>query len=177
MAKKITEKDVKYIENNICFSTSFLAKILRVSSQTINNWEKQGCPKVTHGYWSAYDVMEWREEKYKNKNSGKDDPSKMNMYEQKIYYEVQLKKVQSEFQELKTAILNGDYLEKKDVVAELKRFFIVFKRAAYAMGKKVSAQMSTYVDEVDARLIDNLITDSINQSLEQLSEGDLIGKK
>ncbi len=177
MAKKITEKDIKYIDDKICFSTSFLAKVLKVSSQTINNWEKQGCSKVTHGYWSMYDVLEWREEKLKNKNNGQDDPSKMNMYEQKIYYEVQLKKVQSEFQELKTAILNGDYLEKKNVVAELKRFFVVFKRAAYAMGKKVSAQMSTYVDEVEARKIDNLITDSINASLEQMSEGDIVGTK
>ena len=176
MAKKINEKDVKYIDDKICFSTSFLAKILKVSSQTINNWEKQGCPKVAHGYWSMYEVLEWKEEKIKNKSNG-NDPTKMNIYEQKIYYEVQMKKVQSEFQELKTAILNGDYLEKKEVVAELKRFFVVFKRAAYAMGKKVSAQVIAYVDEVEAREIDMLITDSINLSLGQMSEGDFVGKK
>ncbi len=176
MAKKITEKDIKYIGDKICFSTSFLAKILKVSSQTINNWEKQGCPKEAHGYWSMYDVLEWKEEKLKSKSNGK-DPATMNMYEQKIYYEVQLKKVQSEFQELKTAILNGDYLEKKDVVAELKRFFVVFKRAAYSMGKKVSAQITAYVDESEARKVDVMITDSINISLEQMSEGDFIGKK
>lgn len=176
MAKKITEKDIKYIGDKICFSTSFLAKVLKVSSQTVNNWEKQGCPKEAHGYWSMYDVLQWKEEKLKSKSGGK-NPDEMNMYEQKIYYEVQLKKVQSEFQELKTAILNGDYLEKKNVVADLKRFFVVFKRAAHAMGKKVSMQMSTYVDEVEARKIDNLVTDSINLALEQMSEGDLVGKK
>lgn len=176
MAKKITEKDVKYIGDKICFSTSFLAKILHVTSQTINNWEKQGCPKETHGYWSMLEVLEWREEKFKSKNNSK-DPESMNMYEQKIYYEVQLKKVQSEFQELKTAILNGDYLERKNVVAELKRFFVVFQRAANAMGKKVSAQISTYVDEVEARKLDSLIAENINSALEQMSEGDIVGKK
>ena len=176
MAKKITEKDIKYIDDKICFSTSFLAKVLKVSSQTINNWEKQGCPKVAHGYWSISEVLEWKEEKLKSKSNGK-DPATMNIYEQKIYYEIQMKKVQTEFQELKTSILNGDYLEKKDVVAELKRFFVVFKRAAYAMGKKVSAQVVAYVDEVEARKIDMLITDSINSSLDQMSEGDFVGKK
>ncbi len=174
--KKITPKDIKIVDNNYCFSTSFLADILHVTSQTVNNWEKQGCPKVEHGYFCLFDVLNWREDKLKRK-SIKYDPEDMSLDQQKTYYEVQLKKVQGEYQELKTSILNGDYLEKKDVVAELKRVLVVFKRAAYGMGKKVSGIVGGYVDVVEARKVDNLITDTINDSLEQMSRCDFNGKK
>ncbi len=169
--KKITEKDIKLIDNNYCFSTSFLANLLHVTSQTVNNWEKQGCPKAEHGYFSLYDVLNWREEKLTTKVSNL-PPDDLPLPYQKLYYETQLKKVQSEHQELKTSILNGDYLEKKDVIAELKRVLVVFKRAAYGMGKKVSGIVGGYVDVVEARKIDNLITDTINDSLEQMSRCD-----
>lgn len=172
MAAVIKEKDIKNIDNKICFSTSFLSKILKVSAQTINNWEKQGCPKATHGYWCMYDVLEWKEKKLKG-NSPKKNVEDMSLEQQKLHYEIQYKKAQSELQEIKKSILNGDYLERKTVINELKTFLIVFRRTAYAMGKKIAAQVSDYVDDAEARKIDILITDTINNALEQMSEGGL----
>lgn len=149
-----------------------MARLLHVSSQTVNNWEKQGCPKEAHGYWCLYDILEWRESKHKEKVKGK-DVDDMNLLDQKTYYEIQQKKANTELQELKASILNGDYLEKKVAIDELKRFFVVFKRAAYSIGKKVTSQITPYVDTGEARKIDAMVTDNINDVLRQMSVGDI----
>lgn len=174
VVKEVSKRDLKIINDKVCFSTSFMARLLHVSSQTVNNWEKQGCPKEAHGYWCLYDIIEWRESKHREKVKEK-DVEKMDLLDQKVYYEIQQKRANTELQELKANILNGDYLEKKVAVDELKRFLVVFKRAAYSMGKKVVTQVAPYVDNAEARKLDSMVTDTINDVLSQMSAGDLGG--
>ena len=58
MAKEV---GVKIIEGKTCLSTSFLADAFGVTKKTVNQWEKKGCPKISHGYWYLPDVLKWRD--------------------------------------------------------------------------------------------------------------------
>ena len=89
---------------------------------------------------------------------------------QKVFYETQLKKAQTENADLKNAIARGDYLLKSDAIAELERYFIIFKRAALGLVSKIGVDIAPYVDEVEARRVENKIRETINDALEQFAE-------
>lgn len=166
MAKEV---GIKVIEGKTCLSTGIIADAFGVTKKTLNQWEKKGCPKISHGYWYLPDVLKWRDEA--NRQMPEDvDIETMPITYQKVFYETQLKKAQTENADLKNAIARGDYLLKSDAIAELERYFIIFKRSALGLVSKIGVDIAPYVDEVEARRVENKIRETINDALEQFAE-------
>lgn len=164
----ITINTMKSEETDIIVKTSMLANLFGVTTRTINKWERDGCPKESYGKWSLKQVIAWHDEYIQGKTV-EDDVNDMGLKDQKTYFEVQLKKAQSESRELRNAIERGDYLEKNYIQQELARFFTVFKRSSYAMGKKIIADLQPKVTPESLRGIDELVSKDIKYILEQFA--------
>lgn len=163
-----SENLTKEINGKLCLSTSLMAQAFGVSKKTIIQWEKKGCPKEVRGYWFLPDVLAWQKGNEKGRDEGK-PLEEMSLDTQKLFYETQLKKAQSENHELKNAITRGDYLEKAYVVEELERYFVIFKRSAIGLVSKIGMEIAPYVDQVEARRLENHIGEIVNDALEQFS--------
>lgn len=160
---------LKKIQGKMCLSTKMLAECFGITSKTLNAWEKKGCPKISHGYWYLPDVLNWKDEVNKVQPEN-EDVDKMPITYQKVFYETQLKKAQTENADLKNAIARGDYLLKSEVIKELERYFIIFKRSAMGLVSKIGIDIAPYLDQLEARRVENKIRDTINDALEQFSE-------
>lgn len=160
---------VKKIDGKMCLSTKIMAECFGVTSKTVNTWEKNGCPKVAHGYWYLPDVLHWKDETNK-KPADNEDIDKQPIAYQKVFYETQLKKAQTENADLKNAIARGDYLLKDVVIDDLQRYFLVFKRSALGLVSKIGIEIAPYMDQLEARRVENKIKDIIEDALNQISE-------
>lgn len=160
---------VKKIDGKTCLSTSLIAEAFGVTSKAVNSWEKKGCPKIAHGYWYLPDILKWKDE-CNNKVEVNEDIEKMPINYQKVFYETQLKKAQTENADLKNAIARGDFLLKTEAVADLEKFFIIFKRSAMGLVSKIGVDIAPYLDPTEARRVEAKVRDTINDALEQFSE-------
>lgn len=160
-----SDKDIKIIADKVCVSTSALYEILEVDESTLVRWAAKGCPKVKRGWWAVKDVLDWR-----NATFVKDkDVDEMNFTEKKVYYEGKLKEAQLEAVDLKNKIAKGEYIAKDEIVQELQRFLTVLSRSLKGFSRKISAELSHFVDETEARKMERLISETTSNVLEQLS--------
>lgn len=161
-------KNIKIIDNKICITTSEICEILNITKMALSNWEKDGCPKAARGWWSIKDVLAWRGMTSSGIKTLEDIQEK-SLQEQKLCYEIQYKKFQSEGMDLKNAVARGDYILKTDIVSELQRFFVIFKRSCLGISKKVANEVNPFVGQQEAKRIEKMVGDVLNNSLEQLS--------
>lgn len=160
---------VKEDNGKILISTSALVDVLGVSRRTLINWEEQGCPKATRGWWPLGEVLKWRGLVGNSgpKTSGQVDEASLK--EQKLKFETRLKQLQSESMELKNAINQGDYIGREEIINELSRFFITLKRSLSGLSGKITTEIGSYVDSTTARSIEKMLKDTINDCLNQMS--------
>ena len=156
------EKDVKIIAGKVCVSTSALYEILEVNESTLVRWADKGCPKVSRGWWSIKDVLDWRNASFKAMTEN-------DIAEKKTYYDGKVKEAQLEALNLKNKIAQGEYIAKEEIVAELQRFLVVLKKSMTSFSRKIAADLSHIVDSTEARRMGKLISDTTANVLEQLS--------
>ena len=77
--------------------------------------------------------------------------------------------LQQEKHDLELKIKRGDYLPKNEVVNELQQFAVILKNSLIGLSRKVATELSPYVDNVQARKIENLVKDICSDCLEQMS--------
>ena len=152
-------------------SATLAAYYFGVSKQTLSNWVNAGCPRYKYGYYDVKAVTEFR-----MKAAGLDaapenekDLKNMSLQSQKTFYEKQLKAAQAEAAGMRTAIMKGEYIERKEVVDDLKRWAVVLKRSLQGLGRAISKEVATALTPADARRFDRQITEVIDNALEQLS--------
>ena len=73
----------------------------------------------------------------------------------KLRAEVALKESQSELHQLRTSIVQGNYIPVEEVKADYNKFFIVFKNFALAIPGKVAGRLSGLASPVEIREIEN----------------------
>ena len=161
------EKDIKIIAGKVCVSTSALYEILEVNESTLVRWADKGCPKVSRGWWSIKDVLDWRNASFKAMTEN--DIDKMSISEKKTYYDGKVKEAQLEALNLKNKIAQGEYIAKEEIVAEHQRFLVVLKKSMTSFSRKIAADLSHIVDSTEARRMGKLISDTTANVLEQLS--------
>ncbi|CEG29810.1 hypothetical protein [Bacillus sp. B-jedd] len=150
----------------VVISTKELCELLDVSDRTLTDWKRQGLPQHKRGWWGLKQVLKWRGEIY----NGDSEVSKaINLQQKKLEAEVAFKEAQSELTRIKTDIANGKYIEKELVEAELSRFFLIFKKSAMSLPRKLAGEISSYVDPIEARKIEKGLSDTVNDALEQMS--------
>lgn len=157
---------VKRDGDTIVVSTKVLCEILEVSDRALTDWKRQGLTQYSRGWWDLKHVLKWRGEIY---NANSEVTKSINLQQKKLEAEVAFKEAQSELTRLKTDIANGKYIEKELVEAELSRFFIVFKKSAMSLSRKLAAEIGPYVEPIEARRIEKELTETINDALEQMS--------
>lgn len=160
---------VKTIDGALCINTSGLCEVLNVHRNTLAQWTKAGMPKRANGWYSLKDAISWvMDNRGVKKKSGEND-EEMSLSQQKLFYEAELKKQQSESATLKNAIAKGEYILRETVVSELQRFFVSLKRSMSGYSRKIAMEIAPYVDPEQVRVIEQSITDTTNAALLQLS--------
>lgn len=159
----------------VIISTKELTKLLDISDRLLTDWKRQGLTQHSRGWWDLKHVLKWRGEIY---NGDTEVSKSINLQQKKLEAEVAFKEAQSELTRLKTDIANGKYIEKEIVEAELSRFFIIFKKSAMTLPRKLAGQVGAYVEPIEARRIENSLNEIVNDALEQMSvEGVYHAKK
>jgi len=160
---------VKTIDGALCINTSGLCEVLDVHRNTLAQWTKAGLPKRANGWYSLKEAIKWVNDNRGVKKKQGDSEEEMTLSQQKLYYEAELKKQQSESATLKNAISKGEYIKRDDVVSELQRFFISLRRSMSGFSRKVAMEVAPYVDPDLVRMIEQNISDTTNAALQQLS--------
>lgn len=166
------EKDYKFIDDKLCITTNEICNRLDISRKTLAEWSDKGCPKSARGWWPVWEVLAWRgiltteETMSESKMKGTDEYS-LNL--KKLKYETEYKKQKAEEASFENAIARGEYINKHEIIMELKRFLTVLKRSMLGYSRKVANEVSPYVENDVSRRIEKMITELSMDALEQLS--------
>ncbi|MGI5839296.1 MAG: hypothetical protein ACOX8W_06495 [bacterium] len=159
----------KMIAGQVCLTTAVLADVLGVEPRTIQEWNSRGCPKAARGWWSIRDVLTWRGLISPAGVNTEAEAEKVSWQQLKIEFEAKLKEQQAETAAFKNAVLQGEYIKREDIIAELQRFFVIFKRSVLAIPRRLATELGAHVDIVTARRMEKGMTELVNDALEQLS--------
>lgn len=166
------EKDYKFFDDKLCITTNELCSKLDISRKTLAEWSDKGCPKYSRGWWPVWEVLAWRgiltteETMSESKMKGTDEYS-LNL--KKLKYETEYKKQKAEEATFENEIARGEYINKQEIVMELKRFLTILKRSMLGYSRKVASEVSPYVENDVSRRIEKMITELTMDVLEQLS--------
>ena len=103
---KTSQKDKKAI--NLEVSTNFIAALLGVSPQAVNQWViKKSCPKLAHGTFDAKAVLDWWLENIHGGNSPEIEDVKLEYWRWK-----------SEAERIKVETLQGRLISEDQIIQE-----------------------------------------------------------
>ncbi len=150
-----------------------LADFLEVDERTITRWVKKGCPKSGTNY-NLKDVLKWRG-LIGTSDTNNTDLENLSLQEQKLKYEIDLKKAQSELHDLKLKIEKQEYLSKDEVVKNLNDGFIAFKRACLNLENKIVMELGAIISDDMRRKVKCKIHNLIVSALNNISKGNFDG--
>lgn len=159
----------KMINGKVCLKTAAICDILGITHQAMSQWEDQGCPKASRGWWSIKDVLAWRGMVSPSGLNTAEEVEKISLAQQKLEAEVLLKKNKAEESEFKNAVVRGEYIKKTDITSELQRFFVTLKMSMSGFSRMIATELSAYVDVLTARKIEKMISEVTMDALEQIS--------
>ena len=169
---------MKIEDGDLILSTSTLCEFLGISSQMLSKYKLDGCPQLRKGWYNLRDVLEWRE---KEKGIGMSGDLQANqnidLKSNKMQVEIEIKEIQRDVTDLKKRIAEGEYIERDEVVADLKRFFTSFKRAAMAIPRTIMAQADMHLEPDVARRLESQLTDTIEEILREMSKNGRFKKR
>lgn len=146
-----------------------LAEFLEVNERTITRWVNKGCPREGNSY-NLKEVLKWKGA-IGNVSLNNTDLDNLSLQEQKLKYEIDLKKAQSELHDLKLKIEKQEYLSKDEVVQNLNDGFIAFKRACLNLENKIVMELGSYITDANRREIKSKIHSLVNSALNNISKG------
>ena len=101
-----------------------------------------------------------------DKAYGKNRSAKeMELREQKMEADIELKRSQGELHRLKTEIAAGKYISAEEVELDYKKFFLVFKRFALSIPSRMTDLLSGTVEPAEARRIENELQQEVRDLL------------
>lgn len=157
-----------YKEENgrVLIRTSRLCDLLEVSDRTLTDWKRQGLTQHSRGWWDLQHVLKWRGEIY---NADTELSKSANLQQKKLEAEIAFKEAQSELNRIKIDIASGKYIEKEIVEAELTRFFLIFKKSAMLLPRKLIGFITGYLEPMELRRVEKQISELIDDALNQMS--------
>lgn len=164
-----TKQLAKVINGKVCLTTAAMVDTFCISQQTLSFWESQGCPKEARGWWSIRDVLEWKGVLSSLGIKTDEDNNKISWNQKKLEAEAKYKEEKAKEAEFKNAINEGEYISKEYVTSELERFFVVLKRSLTGYSRRIATELSGFVDSIEVRRIEKMITELTMDALEQFS--------
>ena len=159
----------KVINGKVCLTTAAMTETFGISQQTLSFWEGQGCPKEARGWWSVKDVLQWKGVLTSLGVKTDEEQEKVSWNQRKLEAEAKYKSAKAKEADFKNSVNEGEYIKKDDVKNELEKFFVVLKRSMTSFSRRVSNEVSGYLDTVATRKIEKNIMELTMDALEQLS--------
>jgi hypothetical protein len=159
----------KYVNGKPCLTTTALSEVLGITQQTLSLWESQGCPKEARGWWSLRDVLTWKGLITPTGVKSEEQAKETSFLTKKLSAEARLKEQKADEAEFKNAIAREEYIRKEEVTAELQRFFIVLKRSMLGYSRRITTELSAFVEIDQARRMERMISELTLDALEQIS--------
>lgn len=161
MKSRITDEDV-------LVTTQLLAKIYGVTTRTIQNWTKAGCPKYAPGGYSMRAVVQWMRAGAAEDEA---DVSEMSLAQKKLYYEGRHRAALAELQNMKLEAMRGELLPAAQITDDLRRFCAVLKKEMQGIGRECIEEVAPDMDAARVRDLEERIEKRINEALRQMSAG------
>lgn len=153
-------------DGRILVQTKRLCELLEVSDRTLTDWKRQGLTQHSRGWWDLKHVLKWRGEIY---NADSELSKSASLQQKKIETEIAFKQAQVELTKMKNEIAEGKYIEKEIVEAELTRFFLIFKKSALMLPRKLMGFITGYLEPMEIRRVEHEMTDLVKDALNQMS--------
>lgn len=152
--------------NQVLISTKRLCELLEVSDRTLTDWKRQGLTQHARGWWNLQHVLKWRGEIY---NADSEVSKSANLQQMKLEAEIAFKQAQAELTKMKNEIAEGKYIDKEIVEAELTRFFLIFKKSALMLPRKLMGFVTGYLEPLEVRRVEHQMTELVKDALNQMS--------
>ena len=155
--------------NKFIYSTQDAAEFFGVHRDTLTDWANHGAPKVGRGKWNLKELMEWR---YKTDSlPGKESPEV-----RKLKAEADLKEIKKQQEAIRLAVQEGKYISVEQVSHDLTLALVSLKNSLLAIGHRVAAELDS-MDLETATAAKGIVDRCIREALEELSKGNIYGKK
>lgn len=182
-------KDGKYQK------TSNIAKLFKLSVRRIQQLTQEGILQTEETdegrRYELCPTVQRYSEYLSSKAYGKSSTEKeIQLKQQKLEAEIELKELQGDFHKIKNDIAAGRYISVEDVKADYRKFFVTFKKFALGIPSKLSTRLSSVCDSpseiraIESELNNDIITLLSNFVVAGYSEevttpqgGDKSGKK
>lgn len=157
--KKVSSKTKEFI-----FSSEEICEFFGITRATLSNWVKKGAPKAEYGKYDLKKLVEWR---YSDGLSPE---------LRKIQAEADLKEYKASQEKIRLGILEGEYTKTSIVSKDVRRLLTAMKRNLMAIGHDVATDLNA-LDSDMALEAKKIVDRRINMALEQMSKGEMYGKK
>lgn len=157
------------------YSTREIAQLFGVTSRRIQQLTADGTLKAeTTSKGRCYD-MEQTVKDYisflSDKAYGREtSDTEIKLKEQKLRAEVALKESQGELHKLRTDIAVGRYISIEKIKIDYSRFFVSFKTFALSIPSRVSGKLTSRIEPVEARALEQELQAEITELLSNFTE-------
>lgn len=148
------------IENDqVIVTAQVVAMVIGVTTRTINEWTKRGCPKVKKNSYNLREVLSW-------KYSTESTPEGLEAKKQKA--DIRYREARADMEELKRKTMIGEYVAVADIEQDLSELFSKIRVRMTNIKHKVLQDLNSSYPEV-AFEVSELIEQEIEKGLKQLA--------
>lgn len=148
------------IENDqVIVTAQVVAMVFGVTTRTINEWTKRGCPKVKKNSYNLREVLSW-------KYSTESTPEGLEAKKQKA--DIRYREARADMEELKRKTMIGEYVAVADIEQDLSELFSKIRVRMTNIKHKVLQDLNSSYPEV-AFEVSELIEQEIEKGLKQLA--------
>ena len=150
------------LENNqVIVNSEVAACIFGVSTRTMGDWARKGCPKIAKDTYNVREVMEWR---FDSKNS----PESLEAKKQRA--DIRYREARADMEEIKQKAAIGEYVAVNQIEDLLKETFAQVRTTLLTIGQKTMADIYAQYPDV-AFDVKHVIEREIDRGLTQLASG------
>lgn len=121
------EESNKITSDSIILTAAQIAKLFRVTTMTIGNWQKLGLPKIAKNTYDLYKCFYWWEENINQGSSKKEDDAR-----ERYWF------ARAEAEEIKIARIKGELIKLDDVSGEFSQRAADLKTSLRALKYRIS---------------------------------------
>ncbi|MGJ4851453.1 hypothetical protein ACH6CV_14515 [Bacillota bacterium Meth-B3] len=163
----MAEREKLWVEDGrIIVTTDWLCKVLPTTRKTLTEWGKNGIPKKGPGKWDFVDVLAWLGH---IGAEGSADREAVSLKQQKLRKELEIKTEQAELARFRNEQNAKKYVERTEVERNLAEFFIVFKKSALMIPRRVAGELSHVIGVAEASELEGRLMDIVGGALSQMS--------
>lgn len=144
-------------DDNLLVSSAELCKILSLSPEMLSRHHKMGMPKAGTGWWNLRQVLI-----YLGQSSDDTKSATKSVSHRKLVAEADYKEAKAEREKKMLAVLEGQYIDKDDVVAEWAARANELKSSLMLLGKNIAKE---FIDVDNRIIVENKVNELVQEYL------------